>query len=396
MKLITEQKQLVKTFYDLIDKYSNISFAVAWASDNDVLEKLFKNRQKIKKSTIGTHFYQTHPDVIKKFIDSKQVKFESQTSGVFHPKIYIFWDENNWELLIGSANLTKAALFNKNAEAMMLISRKNADDRIKKQTLSVMKGYWKNAKTVEEEYYDKYRNIWEMKQGMLGKLSENYGDGNATHASMDSVVMSMLWKDYKDYIDKVQYKREYSMRLSFLSEIKDKFNKNKHFKDIGESWRCKIAGLPYKGDGTSYGCFGGMRGAGGFMSEIKNNNDYISDALDRIPLKGAVTKEDYDNYLELFKKVFGAKSDTKIGTATRLISMKRPDQFICLNGKNQKELCKDFGIKKTNMNYDRYWSEIVERVRDTCWWNTKPPKDKEEKDLWDNRVAMLDMFFYQE
>ena len=46
--------------------------------------------------------------------------FDSSFSDrMFHPKIYIFWDEYHWEVLVGSANLTAGAL-NRNSEAMVL------------------------------------------------------------------------------------------------------------------------------------------------------------------------------------------------------------------------------------------------------------------------------------
>ena len=48
------------------------------------------------------------------------------------------------------------------------------------------------------------------------------------------------------------------------------------------------------------------------------------------------------------------------------------------------------------MNFERYWDEIIERVLDSPWWNTKRPNDDYEGAVWDGRAAMLDAIFYKE
>jgi HKD family nuclease len=118
MKLITTNSALRKHLMQCLNKYSNVEFAVAWASAHtDVFKKLVSSRAKIKRAIIGTHFYQTHPDVLDRFVDSQVVKFIRQPSGVFHPKIYLFSNRDAWDALVGSANLTGGAL-GENTEVM--------------------------------------------------------------------------------------------------------------------------------------------------------------------------------------------------------------------------------------------------------------------------------------
>ena len=88
MKLITTNSGLRTNLVRLIKKYPNVAFAVAWASaGTDVFNELKKNKSNIHKAVIGTHFYQTHPDVLDVFVDSEKVKFMLQPKGVFHPKV---------------------------------------------------------------------------------------------------------------------------------------------------------------------------------------------------------------------------------------------------------------------------------------------------------------------
>ena len=99
-------------------------------------------------------------------------------------------------------------------------------------------------------------------------------------------------------------------------------------------------------------------------------------------------------FVERFKKVRPNKGDS-VAVSTRLLSMKRPDMFVCLDSKNRSRLCKAFGIAQSNMSYDRYWREVIERVRDAEWWNAPLPSGGEEESIWLGRTAFLDALYYK-
>lgn len=73
--------------------------------------------------------------------------------------------------------------------------------------------------------------------------------------------------------------------------------------------------------------------------------------------------------------------------------MKRPDYFVCLNDKNNRKLREEFEIPK-KIDLERYWSEVVERLTDTPWWNSPEPEVEFEKRIWRCRAAFLDVRFY--
>ena len=75
--------------------------------------------------------------------------------------------------------------------------------------------------------------------------------------------------------------------------------------------------------------------------------------------------------------------------------MKRPDTFICFDSKNESALCKDFGIIKSDMNYDRYWDDIIERIYDSDWWQNPNPKNDKEFKVSEARAAFLDSIYYK-
>ncbi|MGA2965044.1 MAG: hypothetical protein ABSD64_02460, partial [Terriglobales bacterium] len=76
MKLITSNSTLLGNLSRLIKTYPGVVFAVAWASANTpIFQQLIANPSRIKKAIIGTHFYQTHPDVLDAFVGSQNVRF---------------------------------------------------------------------------------------------------------------------------------------------------------------------------------------------------------------------------------------------------------------------------------------------------------------------------------
>lgn len=392
MKLITTNAALRANLTRLINKYENISFAVAWASaGTEVFKELSANRNHIHKAVIGTHFYQTHPDVLDAFIGSNDVRFILQPKGVFHPKIYVFWNKEHWEVLIGSANLTAGAL-TKNAEAMVLISDKDQTvSSLKKETIDLIDSYWKEARTVKKTAALSYRALWTKQQPALRRLSGQYGQYSKSKAPVDSKVMAMSWTQFYHLVKQDVY-HGFEGRCNLLKLIRNAFETTIQFQEMDLELRQTIAGLPNHFN-NNWAWFGSMQGAGRFRHEVNENNPRLSAALNEIPLDGPVSREHYEAYIAEFVKAFPNGGDG-VATASRLLAMKRPDCFICVNKKNQNELCKDFKIKHTGMDYERYWEEIIERIIDSAWWNEPCPKNALTRSVWNFRAAMLDAIFY--
>src|SRR6478672_2681338 len=82
MKVISTNAELNRELLRLIGQYPRVAFATAWASaGTGVFKKLVKHEDRIVGAAIGTHFYQTHPDVLDQFVGSSKVKFMLQPSG---------------------------------------------------------------------------------------------------------------------------------------------------------------------------------------------------------------------------------------------------------------------------------------------------------------------------
>jgi len=133
-----------------------------------------------------------------------------------------------------------------------------------------------------------------------------------------------------------------------------------------------------------------MFGAGVFKKLLNANSARLSKALDTIPSRGKVGRDEYLAYIEGH---IGAYPDQKrhgVATATRLLAMKRPDYFICFDAENRNELCKGFDITLGHHDYERYWDSIVERILISKWWTSPRPSGARACAIWDGRAAFLD------
>lgn len=397
MKIISTAQEIQEILIESIKKYNNVRFAVAWASANhDVFKTLMINKQKIVYSTVGLHFSQTHPSFIKEFIN--EVKFIKKEKGIFHPKVYLFFnDENNWQCLIGSTNFTKSAL-SENYEVMTLFSSHDGD--LFASIKNILDIYSQEAEFFDEKNLQEYIEDWEKNN----KIKVNNDDYKYTGKSKS--ILNLEWKEYYNKLQEDPYFKE---RLTLLEKANMYFKQNTFLK-LNEEERKNIAGVNKKRDGIRDWRLFGRMPIPRFMGRLTDNDSelvYISGSLDKILQHGQIDKNSYDNFLYYFKtadKDFvdldsNYKKDAwgyGVSPITRLLAMKRPDEFFCLTAANQNKLMESFKIKNEILktkDYTRYWAEIIEPIRKSPWYNSQAPADKIELKAWKGRVAMMDAIF---
>ena len=416
MKLISESKELLSLFQKNLKWCESLYFATAWASPvKGLFKKLLENRKKIKLGVVGIHFYQTHPDFIKEFIDDKKVKFVMQTSGTFHPKVYFFHRDEEWRLIVGSANLTNAA-FSENSEVCVYIENKDDDngDLIGYNALDILCKYNKQAESIDLKKFESYKATWALQQERVRKLSSEYGqkkNSSARNVPMPTFLYDLSWDDFYSAVRKenAKEKNRFEKRVKLLKAVKEIFNKKTNgnyivFSDYAPDERKLIAGLDVKVKGDDgkfleWGLFGSMRGARpfkGYIGKESGKIEEISDALECIPREGNVEQKHYDEYVRKITKLYGIS----LGTASRLLAMKRPDTFVCVDNENSEGLSNFLRIsnimnQKKEKIFDVYWDDVICRIKDFIWWNKEMPADENERFVWENRAAFFDSLFYR-
>jgi hypothetical protein len=395
MEFISSQSDLTRQFKRLIPDYKAIHWATAWAGvGSEPFAALVRAQHKIRRLVVGIHFYQTHPDFIDTFRMNTHVRFIKQPDGTFHPKVYLFYDDaDSWELLIGSGNFTNEA-FTANTEAGVLVTSDDPNSAaVLKQAQRLLQKSWDLAHPFGKRELDAYRTTWANHRAKLNSLSGRYhgrrhapskGRKRASAVAkpiFEAPVAVMPWATFMEKVRKERF-HSLSERLAMLGQVQRWLTKAAHFNALGVQQRKFTAGLPntLNTEEISAGWFGSMKGAGKFNHRITKNDANISRALDAIPAHGEVTRSDYDAFVRHFSKSFPG---VWVAPGTRLLAMKRPDTFVCLDSKNRSNLCRDFGIRQSGMDFERYWDEIVERIRDSEWWLHPEPKTSDEQRVRD-------------
>ena len=403
MKLLRHPEQLSREFHRLLESYDHVSCAVAWASVGfPASDALLRSQGKLRRSTIGTHFYQTHPVLIEKLIAHREVRFVLQPDGVFHPKLYLFWTGSDWEAIVGSPNFTSGA-FERNLEVALLIG---ADDPGAQETLqsirSCLQTYWALGRRLLPEDLAAYREVWRRKQHETKRLAGRFGtsrrSGQDSDGGYDILSIDALRISWLEFLARVQTENErrdnpncLHERLYVIMTVRGLFERYRSLASMPTADRQAVAGLPSGGE-QRFLWFGNMRGRGVFFSAVNNNNSTLSRALDYIPLNGPVSRFTYDQYFRMFRQVIPGNS---IATGTRLLAMKRPDLFVCVDTKNQAGLCRAFGVPISTLDFASYYESIAERIWDSVWWNALEPAGTPAKQIWGARAAFLDALFYE-
>lgn len=411
MKLISEPKELMSLFQKNLKWCERLSFASAWASPIVGLsEKLLD--AKIKLGIVGIHFYQTDPRFIERFIDDDRVKFIMQTSGTFHPKMYLFEKGKEWRMIVGSANFTNAA-FSKNSEVgVIMTDADDSDGSVLIKAKNILVTYRKGAELFDKKKFESYKATWAHQQKRIRSLSSEYGrkdSGSAKNVSRPTFLRDLSWEDFFANVQNEDQKEKgrFERRTLLLKKVKELFRQKKasgefrRFSDYSLEERKLIAGLEVdvkgeNGKTLEWGLFGSMQGAGMFKKYVGKESEKLAAALECIPREGNVEQEHYDEYVAKITRLPGIR----LATATRLLAMKRPDTFICVDNENSENLSKFLSIPNiVNCNKDKifdvYWDDVICQMRDFVWWNEKKPTDKKERFVWENRAAFFDSLFYR-
>jgi hypothetical protein len=340
---------------------------------------------------IGSHFYQTDPDFIEAFLHNKSVRFVKQTGEVFHPKLYLFHSGDAWSAIIGSANFTNGG-FRRNHEVATLIEEADDSDGVaRRQIETALMRFWGLGGSFSPDELKAYRVIAARTRERLKRAAGEFSKGKAGTLPVQTKLITWSWADFYRRVLKDR-ENGVKTRLEVLGHARRLFREHSHFRDFPDEARKGIAGFSTD-PAIGWGWFGSMKGAGEFKKQINRNSVNLSRALDQIPLDGPVRKAHYMAYIHHYLLAYPNGRDGQ-ATATRLLAMKRPDVFVCIDSKNRAALVKSLKITLRNKDYENYWDAVIERVRESNWWNAPRPTSGQAAQVWDNRAAFLDSIFY--
>lgn len=142
--------------------------------------------------------------------------------------------------------------------------------------------------------------------------------------------------------------------------------------------------------------FASTKGAKVFHQLLKSAPQDFDHALSFIPTTGEVSFENYQSFVNAYQNIF-KQQDAKapLMAATRLLAMRRPDQFIALTNAKVDAICQGFDIVKLKTSgFDSYWHDLIGTMRTMPWWHQAEPEREDELRLWQYRAVLVDLYLF--
>lgn len=392
VRAVTSAKDIQQRLITLAEKCDRFYWATAWAAPSKLLDLAIASK-KMAFFVIGTHHYFTSPQVLDSCVGMKTVRVMRPTGPLFHPKLYVFEISGQIEVFVGSANLTMGGLKG-NIECGVFLTGSAEEPSLKLLRDHVIK-LWEGAEVLDSDFASayrlNYRQVEDSKRGLYEFVEVSVTSGSSVGSS---APQHMEWAEFVAKV-KEDVINGYVGRLRVLSQARQIFAKKVNFSDLDEDDRKRVAGVIPKADwgDTDWGFFGNMTAYGRFSPILRARVRLFSRALGQIPLQGPVLRRHYDAYRQAFYRIPEA-SKNWIGMGTRLLAMKRPDQFICIDSANRAGVCGYFGCAPTTTNLDNYWDRVIAPLMLSPWWQSEIPEDELEREIWMGRAAMLDAIHY--
>lgn len=395
---LLDARSVAQRLSALIDKHDQISIAVAWGAITPVADKLMSNIAKIDSILLGLDFSATDPELIERFIGVPNAFVAKNRPGCFHPKIYYFQSGAVAEAIIGSANFTRGGL-GVNLEASVHV-KGDASGVFFGQVRAQLQAYRSLHLPITQALAESYRRQWKPGASNLRPSNPVLPNETRNWARINAPLATMPWNDFAKRA-RVDRHHDFEKRMQLVRTIQQMFVKATSFDGLSVAEWKGVAGVLGDSEandsglaGLDWGWFGSMGGAGTFAELIGKRDRMLALALDGIPYRGDVSEKQFEAFVASFTKAFvGSSRTARIGPATRLLAMKRPETFVCVNGGNTNGLAKALAFAPTTLSLENYWERIIAPIRQAPWYNEPRPVGV-DMELWDARVAMLDAIYY--
>jgi hypothetical protein len=378
----------------LANEATRMHWAVAWATGNAVSAAARAHSRHLDCLVIGTHFYQTDPELLEKLQDIPSVKVRPPVGPLFHPKLYCFETEERAWALVGSHNLTQSAMGGSNTEASVLLTG-SPNDSVFKTLKAFIRQEWKRGQNIDRDFLFSYREQYMAKRPAKEALQRFIPAKPPRNRQRPPTHLS-----WPEFLAEVRNDRGLEERLHVLRAARDLFARYPSFAKMGDTDRKGVAGTIGRTQkvtgGPDWAWFGTMRSSGSFASLVKNKPGGLSRALDHITDDSEVTHDAYKRFCREFVAAFqGQERQGGVATATRLLALKRPDIFVAVNNENRRGLCDALGVAPTTLSLENYWERVVLRLQDAPFWLSPRPRAPEAAAIWDSRAALLDSIYYE-
>ena len=384
--MLIRSEDIQHRFQEKLEWADKVDLATAWATYNVGLRDLQERHECIEiRAIVGLWSNITDPTTLKVLQRIGELRIVDE-SRCFHPKIYIFRNNEDAVAWIGSANFTFSG-FGVNEEVMF-----ETED-----TQSILEWFedrWEKCGVLQLDVndYERRRNrnpnppsrFPQPRQDLDHpcNLLDEIDDWNGYLLALKEC--NNWWASQgKSY---TVFGEPYSWYKT-IWELRDVARRN--LNELDHHDRRRLLGLT----DTSVGLLGSMMNwhlnvvfDGGHNLEIIQQG--ISDII----------AADDENFLEVainaytqINTIYGIGP----GIATRLMALARPDRIISLNGASMNNLAEYFNLPIAAVGEPNNYRILLDRLYQKDWFQGQPPDDPYEFTIWSIRAALIDCFVYQ-
>ncbi len=397
---VIDARTAAQKFVEYAKGSDKIWVATAWATDggdfelSEVLLEAFK-RHPDDVVVIGKDFNGTDPAFLWKLWPL--IRVHDSSDGTFHPKVYVFRSGDSFQAIVGSSNFTPSG-FGDNIEVNLLLTGPCSDELFGILTKKVESLHYDGRRMGIGEFEDYEVAYNKMRQRKAN--SNGHKGGTVPSTRKTSTLLGdgekLLRSNWDTFASEVKKDGAWKERLEVLVQAKGILERGRFDLDrISTDDINKIIGKAYPYDKTYPNFrYHGTAGSGCFVQCSQLKPSPLRSAVKVFPRSSKVNHKDFLKFVSVTKKLDGIR----IGSASRLLAMLRPDTFMSVNRGNRNALARSFGIIPGGLLgeewYEAYW-EMHEMFWTSPWYRSTRPESSVAT-LWDSRVAMLDAIFNQE
>ena len=388
-----------------LKKATHVDIAVAWAGPCDAVDELEISAKNTKiRIAVGLSYNSTNPttlDRLKEFADLRIGT--SPSNGIFHPKYYCFRTPKRTICWVGSANLTNGG-FRSNAELVHEFEVKNKED------LKWFELLWENLKPDPTEEITNYKeNYTPPRRSPRPKPRKT-----DTKPELPSLVDIKTWADF---VSGLKALNDHCHHHEYPWDILGETHSYLHTIRVGRevvrlrNWtnltrrECYILRGDERGNAKEEGNWGLLgtlpMGATPYifnpvnMPRVGPVRQQIRQQVDRVLNANSseianVTQNAIKAITEI--KLENPKHHIGIASATRWLTLARPDRLLSINSKSSDKLGELSGLPKTSLA--KNYAALLNWVYTQPWFKSSQPNNPLEQDIWNCRAALLDAFIY--
>ena len=391
-------------FKEKLASAQRIDIASAWATFGPALDLLYaaskgkKRRVKIRAIT-GTFGNATDPDALELLSKIGELCLVSGGGALFHPKVYIFRNDQAPSAWIGSANFTRAG-FGRNEE--VVYETGDCEEAIR----WFEKQWEEYSGPSPASKIDEYRRR-HKRQGVSRTAAEMAGQPEQGAVSRVKLLQNAgSWGDYLEALKKCDqlWTAEgvkwavLGDKYSYVHTINEgnRIARHESWVGINDRQRTILLGLRDGVEGT-WGLLGSLRGAGKVQAVFRRFNEARRRAiLTRIRNAiGHVIEDSPDEFPDIAVDAFEQicrETRFDYGVATRLLTLARPDKLVSINSRSREGLAKTFDLAPTTLGEN--YGQLLQNLYNKRWYRGRPGRSRKEQELWNMRAALVDSFVY--